>query len=55
MFPMVDTVVGNNAAAMAQDVVFVALHPPAIAEALAPVKSSLKPVRSSCRLPPSSP
>lgn len=42
-FKMVDTVVGNNAAAMAQDVVFVALHLPAIAEALGQVKSSLKP------------
>lgn len=42
-FPMVNAVVGDNAAAMGQDVVFVALHPPAIADTLAAVRSALKP------------
>ena len=54
-FPMVDAVVGNNAAAMAQDVVFVALHPPAIADALAAVQSALKPSAILVSLAPSSP
>ncbi len=41
-YEQVETVLGGNAAAASQDVVFIALHPPMIADALALVTSSLK-------------
>lgn len=41
-YEQVETVLGGNAVAAAQDVVFVALHPPMIPDVLAQVKSSLK-------------
>jgi pyrroline-5-carboxylate reductase len=41
-FSTITAVANDNPAAAAQDIVFVALHPPAIPEALAQVKSSLK-------------
>jgi pyrroline-5-carboxylate reductase len=41
-FPGVQTAVGSNTAA-SQDIVFLAVHPPVIAEAVAGIKGSLKP------------
>lgn len=41
-FSTITAVANDNAAAAAQDIVFVALHPPAIPDALAQAKSSLK-------------
>lgn len=42
-FPEVQTVLGNNREAAAQDLVFLGLHPPAIAGCLADIKDCLKP------------
>jgi len=42
-FPDVQTVPNNNREAAAQDLVFLALHPPALAGSLAEIKDSLKP------------
>ncbi len=41
-FSTISAVTNDNAAAAAQDIVFVALHPPTIPDALAQVKTSLK-------------
>lgn len=41
-FSTITAVANDNAAAAAQDIIFVALHPPAIPDALTQVKSSLK-------------
>ena len=53
-FPGVETAPGNSAAA-AQDIVFLAVHPPVMAEVAAGIKGSLKPGRWWCRSRPSSP
>jgi pyrroline-5-carboxylate reductase len=42
-FPEVQTVLNNNREAAAQDLVFLGLHPPAIAGCLADIKDCLKP------------
>ena len=42
-FPKIQTVQGDNAKAAGQDLVFLALHPPAIGSGLAEIKASLKP------------
>jgi pyrroline-5-carboxylate reductase len=42
-FPVVQIALNNNREAAAQDLVFLGLHPPAIAGALAEIKDSLKP------------
>jgi len=42
-FPKVQAVQGDNARAAAQDLVFLALHPPAIGDCLAEIRASLKP------------
>jgi pyrroline-5-carboxylate reductase len=42
-FPKVQTAQGDNAKPAAQDLVFLALHPPAIGGGLAEIKASLKP------------
>ncbi len=41
-FPMVETAPGNSAAAAAQALVFVAVHPPVMGEVAAGIKSNLK-------------
>lgn len=41
-FPMVETAAGNSAGAASQDVVFLAVHPPVMAEMAAGVKGNLK-------------
>lgn len=42
-FPGLETASGNSGAAAAQDVVFLAVHPPVMAETLAVIKESLTP------------
>ena len=42
-FPMVETAVGDSAAAASQDIVFLAVHPPVMAEVAAGIKGSVKP------------
>ncbi len=42
-FPMVETAPGNSAAAAAQDIVFLAVHPPVLGEVAAWMKGSLRP------------
>ena len=42
-FPMVETAQGDSAAGASQDVVFLAVHPPVMAEVAAGIKGSLKP------------
>jgi pyrroline-5-carboxylate reductase len=42
-FPMVETAPGDSAAGASQDIVFLAVHPPVMAEVAAGIKSSLKP------------
>ncbi len=42
-FAKIETRPGNSATAAAQDVVFLAVHPPVMAEVVAGIKSSLKP------------
>jgi pyrroline-5-carboxylate reductase len=42
-FPGVQTVLNNNREAAAQDLVFLGLHPPALLDSLAEIKSCLKP------------
>ncbi len=42
-FPKVQTVQGDNPKAACQDLVFLALHPPAVGGALAEIKATLKP------------
>lgn len=42
-FPKIEIVPGNSAAAAAQDIVFLAVHPPVMAEVAAGIKGSLKP------------
>ncbi|MBI1361540.1 MAG: pyrroline-5-carboxylate reductase [Alphaproteobacteria bacterium] len=42
-FRRVDTAPGNSAAAASQDIVFLAVHPPVMAEVVAGIKGSLKP------------
>lgn len=42
-FPMIETAPGNSAAAASQDIVFLAVHPPVMAEVAAGIKASLKP------------
>jgi pyrroline-5-carboxylate reductase len=42
-FPKIQTAQGDNAKAAGQDVVFLALHPPAIGAGLGEIKASLKP------------
>ena len=42
-FPQIETAPGNSAAAAAQDIVFLAVHPPVLAEVVARIKGSLKP------------
>jgi pyrroline-5-carboxylate reductase len=42
-FPQLETAPGNSAAAAAQDIVFLAVHPPVMAEVAAGIKGSLKP------------
>jgi pyrroline-5-carboxylate reductase len=42
-FPQIETAPGNSAAAAAQDIVFLAVHPPVMAEVFAGIKSSLAP------------
>ena len=42
-FPQLETAPGNSSAAAAQDIVFLAVHPPVMAEVLAGIKSSLAP------------
>ena len=42
-FPAIETVPGNNAAAAAQDIVLLAVHPPVIAEVVAGIKGTLEP------------
>jgi pyrroline-5-carboxylate reductase len=42
-FPSIETVPGNSAAAAAQDIVILAVHPPVMAETAAAIKTSLKP------------
>lgn len=41
--PIIETASGNSAAAAAQDIVFLAVHPPVMAEVLADIKGSVKP------------
>jgi pyrroline-5-carboxylate reductase len=41
-FPKIETVTGNSGSAAAQDIVFLAVHPPVMAEVAAGVKGSLK-------------
>ncbi len=41
-FPMVETAPGNSAAAAAQDIVFLAVHPPVMREVAAGIKGSLR-------------
>ena len=42
-FPQIETASGNSAAAAAQDIVFLAVHPPVMAEVVAGIKGSLQP------------
>lgn len=42
-YPTVETAAGGSALAAAQDIVFLAVHPPMMAEVAAGIKSSLKP------------
>jgi pyrroline-5-carboxylate reductase len=42
-FPKIETAPGNSAAAASQDVVFLAVHPPVMAEVASAIKGSLKP------------
>jgi len=42
-FPSIETAPGNSAAAASQDIVFLAVHPPVMAEVAAGIKGSLKP------------
>lgn len=42
-FPMVKTAPGDSAAAASQDIVFLAVHPPVMAEVAGGIKGSLKP------------
>ena len=42
-FPKIQTAPGDNAKAAGQDLVFLALHPPAVAGSLAEIKETLKP------------
>jgi pyrroline-5-carboxylate reductase len=42
-FPAIETASGNSAAAASQDIVFLAVHPPVMAEAAAGIKGNLKP------------
>lgn len=42
-FPTIETAPGNNAAAASQEIVFLAVHPPVMAEVAAGIKGSLKP------------
>jgi len=42
-FPNIETAPGNSAAAAAQDIVFLAVHPPVLAEVAAGIKGSLQP------------
>ena len=51
-FGTVETVCDDNAAAMGQDVVFLALHPPAIADALAKLQVSIRPTATLVSLAP---
>lgn len=41
-FPSIETAPGNSAAAAAQDIVFLAVHPPVMAEVLAGIKGRVK-------------
>ncbi len=41
--PMVETAAGDSAAAASQDIVFLAVHPPVLAEVAAGIKGSVKP------------
>lgn len=41
-FPSIRTVIGGNAEAAGQDLVFLALHPPAVGEVLASIKGAVK-------------
>ncbi|ODU25238.1 MAG: hypothetical protein ABS95_00490 [Verrucomicrobia bacterium SCN 57-15] len=43
LFPKIETEPGNSAAAASQDIVFLAVHPPVLAEVAAAIKDSLKP------------
>ena len=42
-FPQIETAPGNSAAAAAQDIVLLAVHPPVMAEVVTGIKGSLKP------------
>jgi pyrroline-5-carboxylate reductase len=42
-FPIVEAAPGNSAAGASQDIVFLAVHPPVVAEVAAGIKGSLKP------------
>jgi pyrroline-5-carboxylate reductase len=42
-FPRIETASGNSTAAAAQDIVFLAVHPPVMADVAAGIKGSLKP------------
>jgi pyrroline-5-carboxylate reductase len=42
-FPAIETAPGNNAHSASQDIVFLAVHPPVMAELAAGIKGSLKP------------
>lgn len=42
-FPSIETAPGNNAAATSQDIVFLAVHPPVMADVATSIKSNLKP------------
>lgn len=42
-FPSIETASGNSAAAASQDIVFLAVHPPVMAEVATGIKGSLKP------------
>ena len=43
IFPVLETVPGNNGTAASQDIVFLAVHPPVLAEVAAGINGSLKP------------
>jgi pyrroline-5-carboxylate reductase len=42
-FPQIETTLGHTAAAASQDIVFLAVHPPVMAEVCAGIKGNLKP------------
>jgi pyrroline-5-carboxylate reductase len=42
-FPQIETAPGNSAAAASQDIVFLAVHPPVMAEVCAGIKGNIKP------------